>query len=71
MKSNKRIIDEDSEKLHYLTAKQESSGTLENLKLKKLKESKLKERETKMKMSKETFGLNIGSNDNDDVSIHI
>ncbi len=55
MKSNKRVIDENQEKLNYQTKTQEVNGTIENLRLKKLKESKIKEQ--KMKMTKETTNL--------------
>ena len=63
MKSNKRTIDEDTEKLNYITQKQEANGTLENLKIKKLKETKMKEKEGKMKMTGDSFNPNEQAND--------
>lgn len=53
MKSNKRVIDENREKLNYQTKQQELNGTIENLRLKKIKEEKLKESYANLKASKE------------------
>lgn len=54
MKSNKRTIDENEEKLKYQTKQEELNGTIENLRLKKTKQEKIEKlRESKMKTKDE------------------
>ncbi len=53
MKSNKRVIDENQEKLKYQTKTQEMNGTIENLRLKKLREIE----NLRLKKLKETTNL--------------
>jgi hypothetical protein len=54
MKSNKKTIDENEEKLKYQTKQEELNGTIENLRLKKSKQEKIEKlRESKMKTKDE------------------